>query len=217
MRKVIQAPLRLTLLRHGHSRADDEGVIEGRYDSPLTEVGRDQANRLGRYWATQGRRFDRIVASTLVRASETGQIIASALGQDLVLDPAWMERDNGPLAGLDPKDPETRRRYPIPAFRHRFEPVTSEGGESDAEAARRAEVAIESLLRQPVEDVLVVSHGGILRAALGGLLGAGRDHFFVWGDTAYAEVVVERSSDRVILVRLNHAPHEEKGAGADPA
>jgi len=32
--------LHLTLLRHGRSRGDDENVHEGRYDAPLTEVGR---------------------------------------------------------------------------------------------------------------------------------------------------------------------------------
>lgn len=32
--------IHLTLLRHGRSRADDEEVHEGRYDSPLTEAGR---------------------------------------------------------------------------------------------------------------------------------------------------------------------------------
>ena len=29
----------ITLMRHGRSRADDEMVHEGRYDSPLTDVG----------------------------------------------------------------------------------------------------------------------------------------------------------------------------------
>jgi len=32
----------ITFMRHGRSRADDENVHEGRYDSPLTEIGRAQ-------------------------------------------------------------------------------------------------------------------------------------------------------------------------------
>jgi broad specificity phosphatase PhoE len=37
--------LELTLLRHGRSRADDEQVHDGRYDSPLTALGIEQAGR----------------------------------------------------------------------------------------------------------------------------------------------------------------------------
>ncbi len=36
----METRLALTLMCHARSRADDEGVHEGRYDSPLTELGR---------------------------------------------------------------------------------------------------------------------------------------------------------------------------------
>ena len=35
----------IIFLRHGRSKADDERKHEGRYDSPLTEVGKEQAKR----------------------------------------------------------------------------------------------------------------------------------------------------------------------------
>ena len=60
--------IHVTLLRHGRSRADDERVHEGHYDSPLTEVGRSQAHARAQAFAARGLRFDRIVASTLQRA-----------------------------------------------------------------------------------------------------------------------------------------------------
>ena len=73
----------LVLLRHGRSRADDERVHEGRYDSPLTDVGRDQARRLAQHWRETGAQFDRVVCSSLVRARETAEIVATAIGVDL--------------------------------------------------------------------------------------------------------------------------------------
>ena len=39
----MSSDVKITFMRHGRSRADDEEVQEGRYDSPLTEAGRDQA------------------------------------------------------------------------------------------------------------------------------------------------------------------------------
>lgn len=41
--------LHLTVLRHGRSRADDENVHEGAYDSPLTPAGEAQAAALAAY------------------------------------------------------------------------------------------------------------------------------------------------------------------------
>ncbi len=44
--------LEITLLRHGRSRADDENLIERRYNSPLTEIGRNQAREEMKTWST---------------------------------------------------------------------------------------------------------------------------------------------------------------------
>lgn len=94
-------PTRLTLVRHGRSRADDERVHEGRYDSPLTEVGRRQAETRAEQWRRTGLGFDRLLASPLARASETAAILGATLGLEVSLAPAWLERDNGVLAGMD--------------------------------------------------------------------------------------------------------------------
>lgn len=69
-------------MRHGRSRADDEAVHEGRYDSPLTEVGRAQAVRRAEEFVRLQHPVARIIASPVE------------------LDDGWMERDNGPLAGM---------------------------------------------------------------------------------------------------------------------
>ncbi len=44
----------ITWLRHGRSSGDDEGVHEGRYDAPLTEVGRAQATARAATWQAAG-------------------------------------------------------------------------------------------------------------------------------------------------------------------
>ena len=63
--------VRLTLLRHGRSCADDENVFESRYDSKLSEVGRRQAADLASEWRNDElRRYDVIVTSPLKRAAQ---------------------------------------------------------------------------------------------------------------------------------------------------
>ena len=102
-------------MRHGRSRADDEEFVEGRYDSPLTEVGRSQAKRRAEELRSKGIEFDVIIASSLVRASETAEIVGGILEVKVEIDEDWMEIDNGPVAGL-PRE-EAFEKYPLPIFR----------------------------------------------------------------------------------------------------
>jgi broad specificity phosphatase PhoE len=69
--------LRLLLARHGESQWQIQGDEVG-FDSPLTELGRRQANHLGR-WLAGHCEVDHIYASPLKRAQETAQLVASYL------------------------------------------------------------------------------------------------------------------------------------------
>lgn len=203
----MTAALKPTLLRHGRSRTDDDQVQEGRYDSPLTAVGTEQAERLAAYWTTNPPGFERIMCSSLIRARRTAEIIGQAMGLNTTADDAWREFDNGPVAGL-PFD-EARARYPAPAFRHRFAPFTPYGGESDAAFERRIGGALEALFVRPENKVLVVAHGGCLNVALRTILRAPQDTRFAFGDTSFAEVVLPRASAGAWLMSLNRQPHLE--------
>lgn len=180
--------LSITFLRHGRSRADDENVIEGRYDSPLTEVGKAQARARAEGWLRDGVQFDRVICSTLQRARVTAEIVAGCLGAPLEPDPDWMEMDNGPLAGLS--QAEADRRFPTPAFRSPYEPVAGIG-ESDFQLHLRAARAVERVIRRGPGSYLVVAHGGILNAALRAITGAPtpvnfHGVWFAFGDLGYA-------------------------------
>lgn len=162
--------LHLTLLRHGRSRADDEDVHEGRYDSPLTDAGLAQAQALADHWRAHPPGFERAFCSTLQRARQTAEVVAGALSLPLQPGDLWREWDNGPLAGLA-RD-EAQRRYPIPAFRHDLDPFTADGGESQAAIRARALLALESVWQSGASNVLVVSHSGFLNSVLRELTGA---------------------------------------------
>ena len=127
--------LEIILMRHGRSLADDEGVIEGRYDSPLTGTGRAQVERRSAALVDEGFSFDAIIASPMRRALETAQIVSRAVGGEVETDEAWMERDNGPVAGLTVE--EAGERYPLPDYIGPFDRLvpTAREGESRGESA----------------------------------------------------------------------------------
>jgi 2,3-bisphosphoglycerate-dependent phosphoglycerate mutase len=195
----------LYFLRHGRSSGDDEGVHEGRYDSALTKTGRMQAQTRALNWKERGTKFDLIISSTLQRAHETARIIAEILLTPLETDADWMEMDNRPLAGL-PFD-VAASRYPRPAFRNLYEPFYGEG-ESDWEIHCRAIRATEKIIRRGVGSYLVVSHGGILNAALRSIVGASppingqHGIWFALGDTGYAKTVYTPAKHQWLLEQL---------------
>ena len=146
-------------------------VHEGRYDLPLTDIGRAQVRSRAEQWKRSGVTFDLIVASTLVRAAESAQIVGEVLDVPIEYDPDWMERDNGPLAGLP--FAEARERYPRPKSSNPFQPfVASTGeGESDWDLLSRGARALQNVVRRGRPSTLVVAHGGILNAAMYCILG----------------------------------------------
>ncbi|MFO1302282.1 MAG: histidine phosphatase family protein [Burkholderiales bacterium] len=200
----MTAIFELTLLRHGRSRADDEEVHEGRYDSPLTDVGRAQARARGEGWRAAGYRPDGIVASTLARAHEVANIVGGILNVPVVTDAGWMEIDNGPLAGLPFAVAD--ERYPVPSSSHPFA-VWHGTGESQADVHARVSGALQRIFGRPPGRYLVVSHGGALNAALRVLLGiplpahpAGV--YFAFGDLGYARVAYRPAAHRCVVREL---------------
>ncbi len=66
-------------LRHGESVGNVESRWQGQSDYPLTEKGRAQARALAERWKKEDVKFDLIITSTLARAQETAEIVASYL------------------------------------------------------------------------------------------------------------------------------------------
>lgn len=193
--------LEITFLRHGRSRADDEDVLEGRYDSPLTEVGQAQARARAEGWKHAGVQFDHVICSTLARARSTAEIVAGILGAPLECDPLWMEMDNGQMAGLSHAEAEVR--FPKQAF---FGPYQGKGqtGESDADLHARAMLALQNVVRRGPGRYLVVAHGGILNAALRVIAGAPHPvnfHgvWFAFSDLGYARFTYAPDNHRWTL------------------
>lgn len=155
-------------LRHGESVGNAEDRYQGQSDYPLTETGRAQARALAERWLAEERKFDLAVTSPLVRARETAEIVAGALGAPLELDPIWMERDMGELSGMTAVD--ASQRFPEPRFRTPHQ-AFGRGGEGDWELFLRAGRALHELLKRPMGSYLIVTHGALLNKLMYAILG----------------------------------------------
>ncbi len=148
------------IIRHGQSQADLEARHEGRADFPLTDLGREQAQKAAD-WITEHYPPQVIYASPLKRAAETAQIIAGRVGVPVQFDEDLMEWNNGVLAGM--LFSEAAVRYPYPeGGRKPHESVP--GGETDIAFRARAESVWAKIFYQTGDDqrVALVAHGGIV-------------------------------------------------------
>lgn len=181
----------LTLLRHGESVANRAGVVQGQMDSPLSDLGRKQAEDVAREWLSEGLLFDHVITSPLLRARETAKVIASSLGVPLELEPSWMERDFGSGQGLSIESFQDRLgpQPPLP-----FAPVFG-NGEGAWDLYLRAARAVQAIVRRPPGRYLIVSHGALLNAALRAMLGiaptTGRAPRFAFANGGYAHLEVD--------------------------
>ena len=158
----------ITLLRHAESTGNAENLLQGQMDLPLTEKGRSQARALAQRWKTEGVMFDMAIASPLVRARETAEIVLAAIPASLEFDSLWMERNNGQFAGL--REDQVRATHKEEDFTNPYQAV-AETGESDWALYLRGGQALLSLMRRPPGKYLIVSHGGILNMTLYAILG----------------------------------------------
>lgn len=161
------SPLPLLMARHGRTRWNAEGRIQGHTDVPLDEVGRDQARTLGKQ--LRGRGVRAIACSDLVRARETAAIVGSILGVPVALELAELrERQLGAFEGRLREECITR--WPEHWAGWEGAPGnTPPDGEDFAAFQQRTMLAVRRATEQlalPGAPLLVVSHGGALRAFL---------------------------------------------------
>ena len=158
--------MRLHLARHGQSRANVAGTLQGRTPGELTDLGHAQARALAERLA--GADVGRIVSSDLRRAVDTATPVAESVGVPLELEPLLQEWHVGAFDGAPPADLERAvRASGLPA--DEFRP---DGGESRRDLERRVGRIASWIERDLVDpgSLLVVSHGDVLRRLVSHLL-----------------------------------------------
>ncbi len=169
---LVAASERLVLLaRHGQTEWNLVGRWQGHTDIPLDATGREQARALGEN--LRGHGVAHVVASDLSRARETAEIAARVLGAPISgVDRDLRERAFGIFEGLTRE--ECAARHPEAWQRWSADPRAVPHGAEDhlALEARVATGVTRAALRsEEGQAVLIVSHGGSIRALIAGVTG----------------------------------------------
>ncbi len=194
----------LYCIRHGESSYNAEGRIQGQSDVPLSQLGRRQSEAVAAALAELP--IEALYASPLRRAMQTAEPVAAALGLEIQTDRRLIEVHAGVFQ--DKLRSELQQQYPEEMARWRSgDPdFPLPGGETRRHLMQRGCEAFRQIARSDHGRAVVVTHGGLLAAALKALLEIpAQRHPFVLHNGSISQLDV--TDGRVKLLSVNRVDH----------
>jgi broad specificity phosphatase PhoE len=151
----------ILVARHGQSDWNAERRWQGHADRPLTTKGREQARALAARLAHI--ELDAVYSSDLKRARDTAAVVAESQELEVRTVPELREVDVGSWSGLT--RPEAEERFPEGFARWQQGYPGWEDGESYEAMTERVIATVKDIAARHLDErVLIVSHGGPIRA-----------------------------------------------------
>jgi len=196
----------LILVRHGETSANIDGVWHGSTDTPLTARGAQQASRVAQYVGASFPDAAAVYTSDLLRARQTAEAIAEALGLTRRVEDDLREYNLGSWEGKT----YSELYHDHELWHHiRTDPdFAPHGGESPRQVASRLTAALQQIAAcHPRQRVVVVTHGGALSMAMGAILDGSYTRWrSVMDNCAVSELVFEPEPE---LLSFNVSDHLE--------
>lgn len=199
--------MNIYLIRHGRQNSKLCNV-----DVELAPEGREQAELTGQRLKNYG--IEAVYSSNLIRAVETADIINKYLDKPRVIDERLREAEFGELTGLENSVLKERYKGFLAKRATMTEDIPYPGGGDNSEMVfERAFAAIQDITKSDYENVCVVTHGGVIRALLTGIVGAEPARWLTYGrqleNCSITEIMYDKDMNTYHIERLNDYAHFE--------
>lgn len=198
---------RLLLVRHGETIWNHTSRYQGHTDIELSETGREQARSLAKRLKTE--KVKAVYSSDLKRAFETASILASLHNLPVKTTKELREINFGDWEGLTYQEiMEEYRELASEWYQHPGK-IRIPGGETFTDVKERAYNTILELARQnDPGTIIVVAHGGTIRAIICGLLDIDLNHAFqIRQDNTALNIIEYNHGGYIVLSLLNGVSH----------
>jgi len=190
--------MKLFLVRHGQTFSNRDGILQGQLDTELSELGIKQAEKVAK--RLKDYTFDKVFSSDLQRASNTAKAITKFHNIEIVYDKRLRERHFGDFGGKkrsnldwDSLDGERWEKCPP-------------NGESINDQIKRVKDFVDTLHSEG--NVLIVSHGGTIKALVHILLGKDLEEITLNESPKNTGVyIIEKKDDSYISIIENCDVH----------
>ncbi len=155
--------MNIYIARHGETKWNVEGRMQGFKNSDLTQRGISDARSLGE--SLKNIDFDYIYSSPLGRALDTAKCIRKDDDIKIILDDSLKELNLGLWEGMTYE--EIKEKYPTQYnnFREHPELFESQGGENFSELIKRVEEGLSNIIKdEDHKNILIVTHTCVIKA-----------------------------------------------------
>jgi broad specificity phosphatase PhoE len=209
---------KLFLVRHGQSAGNAEGRFGGHGPTPLSELGRHQAERAAEALANEG--IDAIFSSDLDRAVQTAEPLSRKLNLPVYATKAFRERHVGVLEGLTFDESKARHPDDYYALVGRDVHHVITDGESYRHLLRRTTNELWEILRNHQgRRIAIFSHTGAICFMTLHLMGAihrstKQTPWIVTSNCGINRFEI-RGRNNVRVLALNDTRHLQEATGND--
>ncbi|BCJ95659.1 alpha-ribazole phosphatase [Anaerocolumna cellulosilytica] len=198
--------MNIYLIRHGRQNSTLCNV-----NVELAKEGIIQAELLGKRLSCFG--IDALYSSHLIRAVQTAEIVNRYLGLKHQIRENIQEISFGELEGKsDEYINEHYKDFKLEQMELK-EDIPYPGGENGRQVYNRAMVTINEITKSEKENIVVITHGGVIRAVLAGVLGLDMSQKLLFAssleNTGITQLVYEGKRKRFYLQRFNDYGHLE--------
>lgn len=145
--------MKLYLIRHGQTDWNKQGIIQGRTDIPLNEIGKQQARETSKQ--LESITFDCIYCSPLLRTKQTADIVNEGRNLPIYYDDRLLERNFGKYEGTKVKELD------FSSFWNLSNQDQSHDEESAVSFFNRIHKFLDDIKRLEYGTILIVAHGGV--------------------------------------------------------
>lgn len=197
------------LIRHGESEGNLNKFFQGQLDIPLSELGIKQAELTAEFFKDKD--VDCVYSSDLGRAVITAEKIAKSKDVAVISHKGLREIDGGQWQGV-PFDILAKEFEGYKVWLETIGLSVCPGGESYREMQERMKNTLEEIVSENKgKTIVVVSHGGTIRALSALWLGIGLDriHEIPWVSNSSVSTVEYRDDGSVNVIELGYDGHLE--------
>ncbi len=207
----------LYLVRHGETESNKERRYQGWTESPLSESGVRQAEKVGLYLGSQ--RIEGLYCSDLQRAVNTARIIGASSGLKPVVTGLLREINFGQWEGHTYDEIEAGWGNAIRLWLDDPFTKAAPGGETLGEVCSRMKNFLDHLTEQASDGqrIAAVSHGGSIRALLYHVLNLDTASFWDIKIGNASVSLIRKEGNRFKVVYYNRTDHLSAGNAAEDA
>jgi alpha-ribazole phosphatase len=163
------------LVRHGETHENSKKVYYGKIDAVLNENGKNKIIEISEY--LKEIKFDKVYISERKRTEETATLIVNKNVQ-LIIDKRINELDFGDFEGKSYEELSIEYPEQCEEWEKNWQNFTPNNGESYKMMYNRVREFIYDIEKDKVDNILIVTHGGVIKTFYSYIMGENLDVFW---------------------------------------